>query len=192
MKKVLLLLAEGFEMYEASAFIDVIGWNYIDGDKSTRLYSCGLNRIVKTTFDQQYIVDFLLDEIDVSEYSALAIPGGFEEYHFYREAYSEKFLDIIREFKKQDKIIASICVGALPIGKSGILQNKLATTYNVKSIRQDTLRSFGANVINEPIVCDDSIITSYGPGTAINVALQLLEMLTSKSNAAYIKSIMGF
>jgi 4-methyl-5(b-hydroxyethyl)-thiazole monophosphate biosynthesis len=38
MKKVLLLLAEGFETYEASVFIDVIGWNLIIGDGSTKLF----------------------------------------------------------------------------------------------------------------------------------------------------------
>ena len=34
MKKVLLLLANGFEIFEASVFIDVIGWNLVEGDCS--------------------------------------------------------------------------------------------------------------------------------------------------------------
>jgi len=42
MKRVLLLLADGFETSEASVFIDVIGWNLVDGDGSTELFSCGL------------------------------------------------------------------------------------------------------------------------------------------------------
>ncbi|MDL1969337.1 MAG: DJ-1 family protein, partial [Deltaproteobacteria bacterium] len=46
MKNVLLLLADGYETYEASVFIDVIGWNLIDGDKSTKLFSCGLKKEV--------------------------------------------------------------------------------------------------------------------------------------------------
>jgi len=32
MKRVLLLLANGFETYEASVFIDVLGWNLVDGE----------------------------------------------------------------------------------------------------------------------------------------------------------------
>ena len=32
MKKVLLLLANGFEAFEASVFADVIGWNKLEGD----------------------------------------------------------------------------------------------------------------------------------------------------------------
>lgn len=192
MKKILLLLAGGYETYEASVFIDVIGWNLNEGDKSTRLFTCGLRKEIKSSFDQRCIVDFLVDEINVQDYDALAIPGGFEVYDFYKDAYDEKFLNLIREFHKQNKIVASICVAALPVGKSGILTGKKGTTYNRKPIRQETLKSYGVNVINEPVVVDDNIITCWNPSTALDVAYLLLEMLTSKSNTDGIKSLMGF
>jgi protein deglycase len=189
MKKVLLLLAEGFETYEASVFIDVIGWNLIDGDHSTELISCGLRKEIKTSFDQKVIVDFLIDEININDFDALAIPGGFEEYNFYKDAYDERFLNLIRAFDNKNKIIASICVAALIIGKSGVLLNRKATTY---SSRQDLLKKYSVNVINQPVVIDNNIITSWNPSTAVYVALTLLELLTSKQNADYIKEIMGF
>jgi len=192
MKRVLLLLPEGFEIFEASAFIDVIGWNLVDGDHSTELITCGLKKEIKSTFNQRFIVDYLIEDIDVNSYDALAIPGGFEEYNFYKEAYDEKSLELIRKFKEEGKIIASICVGSLILGKSGILKDKKGTTYNKKPIRQETLRGYGVNVINEPIVIDDNIITSWNPSTAIEVALILLEKLTSKQNAEYIRWMMGF
>ena len=193
MKKVLLLLANGYETLEASVFIDVIGWNYIDGDKSTKLYTCGKTKEVNTTFDQKTIVDYTVDEINVDDYEALAIPGGFSEYDFYKDGYSEKFLNIIREFDKREKIIASICVAALTIGKSGILKGRNATTYNKnEGIRQKQLAEYGVNVINQPIVIDKNIITSWNPSTAMDVAFILLEKLTNKENVNYIKEIMGY
>jgi protein deglycase len=191
MKKVLLLLANGFEIYEASVFIDVIGWNLIEGDNSTELFTCGLTKEVKSSFNQKFVVDFLVDEINVDNFDAIAIPGGFEVYGFYNDAYNEKFLEIIRNFKSKNKIIASICVGALPVGKSGLLKNKKATTYN-SQIRREALQSFGVNIINNPIVIDDNIITSWNPSTAIEVAFTLLEMLTNKQNSSHIRDIMGF
>ena len=138
------------------------------------------------------IVDYLISEIDVNSFDALAIPGGFEEYDFYRDAYDEQFLELIRSFRAKGTIIASICTAALPIGKSGILSNKKGTTYILNVIRQDALSGFGVQVMNEPIVVDDNIITSWNPSTAIDVALLLLESLTSKTNADYIRQIMGF
>ena len=191
MKRNLLLLAEGFEIFEASVFIDVIGWNLIDGDKSTVLFTCGLNKEIKSSFNQKFIVDYLNDEIDVDSFDALAVPGGFEEYNFYKDAYDDQFLELIRTFKAKDKIIASICVAALPLGKSGILKDKKGTTYK-NPVRRDALKSFGVDVINQPIVIDDNIITSWNPSTAVDVALLLLELLTSTTNAEYIRSIMGF
>jgi 4-methyl-5(b-hydroxyethyl)-thiazole monophosphate biosynthesis len=192
MKKILLLLAEGFEMYEASVFIDVIGWNLVDGNHKTKLVSCGLKKEVKSSFNQKIIVDYIVDEININDFDALALPGGFEEYGFYNDAYNDKFLEIIKGFKRQNKIIVSICVGALPLGKGGILFGKRGTTYNKKVIRQETLKSFGVKVISKPIVIDDNVITSWNPSTAINVAFLLLELLTTKENADYVKGIMGF
>jgi len=191
MKKVLLLLADGFEIYEASVFIDVIGWNLVEGDKSTRLFTCGLRKEIKSSFNQRFIVDYLVSDIDVSEFDALAVPGGFEVYGFYKDAYDGQFLDIIRNFKAQGKFIASVCVGALPLGKSGILKGKKATTYN-NPIRRDALQEFGVEVINQPIVTSDDVVTSWNPSTAIDVALHLLEKLTTKSNADKVRRLMGF
>lgn len=185
-------MANGFEVYEASAFIDVIGWNLVDGDGTTELFTCGFKKEIKSTFNQGFIVDYLIEDINVNDFDALAIPGGFVEYDFYREAYDDKFLNLIREFKEKNKIIASICVGALPIGKSGVLCGKKGTTYNKKPVRQETLKGFGVNVVNEPIIMDDNIITSWGPSTAMDVSFMLLELLTSKQNCDYIKNMMGF
>ncbi len=79
MKKVLLLLADGFEVFEASVFIDVMGWNLVEGDKSTQLFTCGLRKNLKSTFNQQFTVDFTLDEIHLNDFAALAIPGNGSE-----------------------------------------------------------------------------------------------------------------
>jgi 4-methyl-5(b-hydroxyethyl)-thiazole monophosphate biosynthesis len=193
MKKILLLLANGFEIYEASVFIDVIGWNKINGTKDTELVTCAISKNIKSSFGVKIEVDLVVDEVDIQSYDALAIPGGFETYGFYEDAYSEKFLKLITDFHKSGKLICSICVGALPLGKSGILKGRKATTYNLMGgKRQSQLKEFGVDVINKPIVTDNNIITSWSPVTAIDVAFLLLEKLTNNENASYIKKIMGF
>ena len=193
MKKVLLLLANGFEIYEASVFIDVLGWNLVDGDGTTGVMTCGITKEIISTFNLRVIADLTIDEVNVDDFDALAIPGGFEEYGFYEDAYQEVFLELIRKFYNKDKIIASICVGALPLGKSGILEGKKATTYNMKNgMRQNKLKEYGVNIVNEPIVIEQKIITSWNPSTAINVAFKLLELLTSKKQSDFIRKIMGF
>lgn len=194
MKKVLLLLANGFEAVEASVFTDVMGWNKLEGDGTTDLVTVGLRDKIKCTWNLTVIPEMHISDVNIDEFDALAIPGGYEEAGFYEEAFSRDFLNLIREFDKAGKIIASICVAALPIGKSGVLTNRNATTYNLgDGKRQKQLCEFGANVLaNKPIVIDKNIITSYNPSTAFEVAFNLLEMLTSKENCNKVKKLMGF
>lgn len=191
MKNILLLLSNGFEILEASAFIDVMGWNLEEGDKSTKLFTCGLRKQINSSFNHQFTVDCLVKELDVNSFDALAIPGGFKNYGYYEDAFNEEFLSLIREFRSKNKIIASICVGALPMAKSGILNNKSGTTYNNEDYRKD-LVNYGVNLLDNPIVIDNNLISSNGPSTAVDVAFVLLEALTSKENTLMVRNLMGF
>ena len=189
MKKVLLLLANGFEILEASAFIDVMGWNLKEGNQSTALHTCALSKEIKSAFDSKFVVDHLVEEIDVNTFDALAIPGGFKDYHYYEDAYDPAYLNLIQLFNDQNKWIASVCVGALPVAKSGVLQHKNGTTY---SSYQNELESYGVNISDQPIVVDHNIITSCGPSSATEVAFVLLERVTNKENTRKVRELMGF
>ncbi|MCC0646521.1 MULTISPECIES: DJ-1/PfpI family protein [unclassified Clostridioides] len=191
--KVLVFLAKGFETMEFSVFVDVMGWARNDYDYDIDVVTGGFKKQVVSTFNVPVLVDKTIDEICVDDYDALAIPGGFEEFGFYDEAYDTSFLNLIREFDTKEKIIATICVAALSVGKSGVLKNRKATTYHLKDgQRQKQLSEFDVNVVNEPIVVDRNIITSYCPETAPHVAFKLLEMLTSKEHMEVVKLAMGF
>ncbi len=191
--RILVFLAKGFEMIESSAFIDVMGWAKTDFNYNIDVITCGLNHKVISSFNVPVLADKVIDEISADEYDALAIPGGFEEFGFYEEAYNEKFLELIRQFDLQNKWIATICVGALPVGKSGVLNGRKATTYHLNgAARQKTLQQFGAIIENSPIVTDNNIITSYCPRTSYGVALLLLEKLTSYEEMIPVKNAMGF
>ena len=191
MKNILLLLSNGFEILEASAFIDVMGWNFDEGDKSTKLSTCGLRKQINSSFNHQFTVDCLVKELDINKFDALAIPGGFKKYGYYEDAFNDEFLRLIREFRSKKKIIASICVGALPMAKSGILNNKSGITYNSEDYRKELL-NYGVNLLDNKVVIDNDLITSNGPSTAVDVAFVLLEALTSKENTLKVRNLMGF
>ncbi|MFD6442778.1 DJ-1/PfpI family protein [Peribacillus sp. NPDC060186] len=193
MKKILLLLADGFEAVEASVFTDVLGWNKWEGDGSTEVVTVGLRDKLTCTWNFTVVPEKTVDDIQLDDFDALAIPGGFEEAGFYEDAFSTSFSNVIRHFHTRQKPIASICVASLALGKSGILIDRKATTYDhPTSKRKEQLKDFCKNVQNERIVQDGNIITSSNPGTAFDVAFLLLEMLTSKENALHVKDLMGF
>jgi 4-methyl-5(b-hydroxyethyl)-thiazole monophosphate biosynthesis len=191
-KRVLLLLANGFEEYEASVFTDVMGWSRVFG-KPVKVMTAGMHPKLKCTWNFTVTPEKLLEEINLNEYDALAVPGGFEKAGFYKDAYSKEFLEIIRKFYRNNKIIASICVGALPLGKSGILKGRNATTYHLPDgKRRRELAGFGVVVFDKDKVIDKNIITSAGPATAVDVAFAMLELLTDKENCGKVKELMGF
>ncbi len=193
MTKILLLLANGFEASEASVFTDVMGWNKWEGDGTTEVVTVGMHPLLQCTWNFQVTPEKQLSEILLEEFDALAIPGGFEEAGFYEDAFSQEFQEVIRYFDLHKKPIASICVASLMVAHSGVLKNRMATTYDhPTSERRNQLAQYGVNVINERIVCDDHFITSSNPGTAFEVAFELLEMVTSKENTSRVKELMGF
>lgn len=193
MKKILLFCCKGFETMEFSPFIDVMGWARSDFGEEIHVVTCGFQKMVTSTFGVTMEMDTTLDKIDMREYDALAIPGGFEEFGFYEEAYDERFLELIRAFHASGKTVASVCVAALPVAKSGILKGHRATTYHLGGgRRQRQLADLGADVVNEPVVEGDNIITSWCPETAVRVAFRLLGKLAGEDLRDKVMHNMGY
>ena len=202
--KVLLLALSGFELLEFSAFADVLGWAKLEGGLDIEYETAGFSREVRSTFGVPITVDRVLwrrgagvcspISVCAEDYDALAIPGGFEEYGYYEEAYRQDTAGLIRVFHKAGKPIASICVGALVLAHSGILEGRKATTYALSGgHRQKQLAEFGAEVqADEQIVVDGNLITSCGPSTAAGVAFRLLEMMTDRESTGRVRTLMGY
>ena len=185
MKKVLLLLSDGFEAYEASAFTDVIGFSK-NGGIAIDVESVGLHKILSCAFGFSVIPNKVLQEITIDNYDALAIPGGNSKSGFYKDAYEERFLETIRCFHHAKKPIASICTGGMPVAKAGVLKGRYGTTFSGK--RQREMISYNVVVLSQDIVVDKNVITSSSPKTGVEVAFKLVEMLLPESNFESIRS----
>lgn len=191
--KVLILCLNAFETMEFSPFVDVMGWARDDFNCNIKTVICGFHQSVESAFGITMRTDVLIDEVHVEDYDALAIPGGFEEYGFYKEAYHEKTLNLIKNFHALRKPIGAVCVAAFPLAKCGILRNKRATTYHLRGgYKRTELAKYGVVLGNNWLVLDDNIITSSCPKTAVDVAFQLLEILTSHEKANKVKEAMGY
>lgn len=193
MKRVVLLLADGFEAYEAAAFTDVLGFASTFGDEEIEVVTVGLRPELRCTFGFTVVPELLLEDMDEGEFDAVAVPGGFEKAGFYTDAYSDGFLEVFRHFAAAGKPICAVCTGALPVARSGVLEGRRATTYHqLEGKRRSELGAMGARVIDESVVRDGMIVTSTSPATAVDVAFALLEMLTSPENVHTTRRMMGF
>lgn len=195
MKKVLLLLSDGFEMLEASPFSDIFGWNAVIGSKDIKVVTAAIEDNVSSIWNFNTKVDIPLkkEKINCSEFNALVIPGGFGRAGFFKDIKEEIFKKIIKEFYESNKYIAAVCTGVFALGEAGILKKKKATTYLAENGRYfKQLEKYGAIPIAEELVVDDKLITSSAPKSAPEVGFLLLEKLSSPENASLIKREMGY
>ncbi|MFN3134733.1 MAG: type 1 glutamine amidotransferase domain-containing protein [Candidatus Kryptonium sp.] len=101
--------------------------------------------------------DISFDEIDVNDYDALVIPGGYAPDRIRR---SKTALELTRKFYESGKVVAFIChAGWVPIS-AGILQGKKVTGFF--SIKDDLVNA-GAEYVDSEVVVDGNLISSRTP-----------------------------
>lgn len=163
MKKALVLLIDGFEEIEAMSIVDIL--RRLDIQVTTLGV---IQKQVTGAHGVPVIADALLRETDISAADALILPGGAPGSWNLRD--SEDTLQCIREFHKQGKWIAAICAAPIALAKAGILEGKTVTAYPAEPVANDL--PMACNTGNR-IEQDGNIITSKGPGTAIDFAFHV-------------------
>ena len=165
MKKVLVLLADGFEEIEALSVIDVLRRANIVCEL------CSIEgEYVRGTHDIIIKSDSNINEINKDEYDAVVLPGGLPGAHNLK-------LDIVKklvlDFNNKEKIVAAICAAPETLEHFGILDDKKSTSY--PGFVKDRAK---VNYIEDQlVVVDKNIITSRGPATALVFALEILKVL---------------
>lgn len=100
-------------------------------------------------------VDKKIDDINPDEYNLLIIPGGAKAMEYMRQ--NKKIIDLISDWDKKGKIIASICHGSQLLISARIVKGrKISGYYSIK----DDINNAGATYVDAPFVIDGNIVTS--------------------------------
>jgi len=168
---VVVLLAPGFEELEAVTIVDVLRRAGIS------VLLAGIAPPIEGGHGIKVMTDLSID--DVTTYDALVLPGGNPGYiNLERD---QRVLKLIRAAYDAGKYVGAICAAPHVLGVAGIMEGATATCYPGIEIA-------GAKRVEERVVRHGTIITSQGPGTAIDFALDLVEVLTSTENAREVKN----
>ncbi|MGL5001233.1 MAG: DJ-1/PfpI family protein, partial [Cetobacterium sp.] len=110
MKKILIFVSNGFEALELSAFIDVFGWNNVVGKKKIFPTICSLHDELNATWNLKIVTELNLkkNNIDLNEFSALVIPGGFGKAGFFNDIQSEEVESLLNYFISNKKIVIGV------------------------------------------------------------------------------------
>ncbi|MEM7819540.1 MAG: DJ-1/PfpI family protein [Candidatus Aenigmatarchaeota archaeon] len=170
--KALVLFADGFEEIEAFTVVDVLRRANVD------VTTVGLtSTVVEGAHKIRFIADKKIMDINPNDFDALILPGGPG---YKNLANSNSVLEMINDFNKKKKIIGAICASPAVLAKAGILEDKIATIY--PGMESELPRPRDAKVI-----VAENVVTSRSPGTAMEFAFKLAEILAGKNAARKIR-----
>lgn len=169
MKTVLVPLALGCEEIEAVTVIDILRRAGIT------VFSAGLDaQPVRASRGVMLIPDMTLDAALHQNFDMIVLPGGQPGTNNLKA--DTRIIALLQKMAQQGKYIAAICAAPSVLASAGLLDGKHATSFpGALDAFPKVLQQHAA------IVEHDKLITSRGPGTAMDFALTLVERLSGKA-----------
>ncbi len=170
-KKVLVFLAEGFEEIECITVVDILRRAGIE------VVIAGLTASpIIGSRKISVMADQIIDEVSPKDFDMVVLPGGMPGTNNLEK--DPRVISCLKEMDQQEKYIAAICAAPRVLKKAGLINQKSITSH--PSLSDDFQES---NYQEERVVVDGRLITSRSPGTSMEFAFQLVEILVGEKIA---------
>lgn len=178
MAKVLVPLAQGCEELEAVTIIDILRRAGIQVTTAS-LDSGSQIKPVTASRGVVLIPDITLDVAMTQNFDMIVLPGGLPGADHLDN--DQRIHQLLKKMAEEDKYTAAICAAPKVLANAKLLEGKAATSYPGVLEKMALANS---QLKNDAVVQDGNVITSRGPGTAMDFALTLIETLlgTGKRN----------
>jgi 4-methyl-5(b-hydroxyethyl)-thiazole monophosphate biosynthesis len=176
MASVLVPLAQGCEELEAVTVVDLLR------RAGVSVVTAGLDdKPVRASRGTVLLPDTTLEEALLQEFDMVVLPGGLPGADHLAD--DTRIRDLLREMADTDRYTAAICAAPKVLASSGLLAGKKVTSF------PGALDAFnGLDYCTDAVVQDGKLITSRGPGTAMDFALTLIENLVGKERRDEVES----
>jgi 4-methyl-5(b-hydroxyethyl)-thiazole monophosphate biosynthesis len=171
-KKVLVPIADGSEEIEAVCIIDTLRRA---GAEVTVASVDGLQ--VTASRGVKLVADARIADCTSRTYDCIVLPGGMPGAEHFRD--SAELIGMLQKQKQAGRLYAAICAApAVALRPHGLVEKVRATCFPGVRNKLDP-----AYASDERVVVDGNCVTSQGPGTAIEFALKLVELLFGPAKA---------
>jgi 4-methyl-5(b-hydroxyethyl)-thiazole monophosphate biosynthesis len=176
MKRVVVLLAEGFETVEALAQVDSCKRCKVD----VTTVSINNTDIVTSSHGVAVKADKKFNEINFDEYDVLILPGGFPGYM--NLANSKEVGAVVSEFYNNGKIVAAICGAPYVLASNDIAKGKRITCH--RSIKD---KMTGYQYTGDKVTVDGNLITGKGAGRSFDFSIAIMNFITDDKTIQHLK-----
>jgi len=168
--KVLVPLAQGCEELEAITITDLLTRAGIN------VVTAGLDdQIITASRGMKLVADTNLDQVLEDDFDMIVLPGGLPGADHLNN--DPRIQSLVKKMANSNKYTAAICAAPRVLATAGLLEGKHATSFP-GSLDQFPVKTMTYE--EKAVVVDGKIITSRGPGTAMDFTLTLIELLTGK------------
>jgi len=176
MSSALVLFAQGSEELEAITVVNILRRGGVN------VTLAGLEAgPLRGSRQTMLLPDTTLDEALQHAYDMVVLPGGLPGTDHLRS--DPRVLRLVQEMSRQGRYVCAICAAPSVLAAAGLLDGKRATAY------PGTLDAY-PHVVRQTsaVVEDGKLITSRGPGTAMDFALTLVERLCGRANREQVEA----
>jgi 4-methyl-5(b-hydroxyethyl)-thiazole monophosphate biosynthesis len=173
--RALVPLAEGFEELEAVTIIDVLRRAGVE----VTVAALGTSP-VQGSHAIRVEADTTLDAVQEETFDAVVLPGGPAAKRLRDD---ERVKAVLRRAAGEGRLVAAVCAAPIALEAAGVLSGKRATVYPGNALPS-------AEQVEERVVVDGRVVTSRGPGTALEFALTVVSELVGAAKARELKTAM--
>lgn len=178
MKNICIPLANGFEEIEAVTLIDVLR------RAGFGVTTCGLNSLqVRGAHNVTVTADTTIDDALNGAWDLVVLPGGMPGATNLRD--DVRVGKLLEQTAKGGGYVGAICAAPIALARFGFVKGKKATSYPGFENQMP-----GAEYCEDRVVRDGKVLTSRGPGTAMEFALAITELLAGRAKADELKKQM--
>jgi cyclohexyl-isocyanide hydratase len=118
---------------------------------------------------------------DVGLFDVLLVPGGYGQQALMHD---EEVLELIRRHARNNKLLFSVCTGALLCGAAGVLAERQVTTHWAA---RRLMPYYGAVLVDARVAVDGNIVSAAGVTAGLDAALVLVSHLRGDAAAQEIQ-----
>ena len=175
---VLVPLAEGFEEIEAVTVIDLLRRAGIE----VRTAALAGERVTGS-HGIAVVADIGIGDAVAADYDMIVLPGGMPgAEHLKRD---RRVIALLQDFAREGRYTAAICAAPGVLAHAGLLDGRRATSFPGFLGPESAP---GITLSENAVVVDGKVVTSRGPGTAIEFSLALIELLAGRDAADSVAS----